>query len=118
MPTKRSILPYGDSVSAPAIKLPDIELFKTERGTNAAHYLNTKIEELNKEFKELVDIAQDTDLVYSAQIRLEPKVGNIYHLYDCEKDGLILSIIEPNEWNKTHVGSFLFTADNVWKRVD
>lgn len=115
---KRSLLTYGDSVSAPSISLPDIALFKTERGANAAKYLKTKLDEINKEYDELVKIAEDTDFVYSASYRFEPKVGNVYHCYNCERDGIVLSIIEPHQWDKEHLGSFRFTADNIWERVD
>lgn len=115
---KRSLLTYGDSVSAPAITLPDVELFKTERGANATKYLKTKLGELNKEYDRLVKIAEDTDFVYRASYKFEPKVGNVYHCYNCEQDGLVLSIIAPHEWNKEHLGSFRFTADNIWERVD
>lgn len=110
------ILPYGSSVSAPAISLPDTDLFKSERGTNAANYFKSKLDEINQQFEELKRLAEDTDIVYNAKYNFVPKVGQIYHLYDINGE-LVLSLIEPNRWDKEHIGSFRFTADNTWERA-
>ena len=48
-----NILPYGSNASAPAIMLPDTDLFKSERGTNAANYFQGKLDDLNNEYKAL-----------------------------------------------------------------
>lgn len=111
------ILPYGSSLSAPSISLPDTALFKSERGANAGNYFTQKLDEINAEYQRLVNLANDTDIVYNSNYNFVPRVGQIYHLYDI-KGQFSLSLISPHEWNKEHVGSFRFTADNTWERVD
>ena len=40
---KKALLPYGGEISAPAITLPDTELFKSERGSLAKNYFENKL---------------------------------------------------------------------------
>lgn len=112
------ILPYGSNASAPAIVLPDTALFKSERGANAGNYFTQKLDEINAEYQRLVDLANDTDLVYNSKYNFVPRVGQTYHLYNTGEQ-LILSMIAPYEWDTYEfVSSFRFTADNTWERQD
>lgn len=113
---KSALLPYGTSISAPSIVLPDTDLFKTERGSNATKYFEERLAQLNREYEELVESARQTQLVYNARYNFVPKVGHIYHLYKTETDYL-LSMIE--NWKRYElVGSYRFTADNIWDRIN
>lgn len=112
------ILPYGSNASAPAIVLPDTELFRSERGANAGNYFKQRLDEINEQYQRLVELANDTELVYNAKYNFVPRVGHTYHLYDTGEN-LILSMIEPELWGRfTHKGSYRFTADNTWERQD
>lgn len=109
------ILPYGSNASAPAIQLPDTDLFKTERGSNAANYFKGKLDDLNKEYEELVKLAEETEKVYNAKYNFVPRVGHTYHLYWTGEENL-LSLIE--DWDRfEYLGSYRFTADNVWEKI-
>jgi hypothetical protein len=45
-------------------------------------------------------------------------VGKTYSLY-IKNDRSFLSIIEPHQWPQmTFRGSFKFTSDNTWEKVD
>jgi hypothetical protein len=113
---KNALLPYGSNISAPAIVLPDTDLFKTERGNLAAKYFEERLDQLNREYQQLVELARQTELIYKARYNFVPKVGHIYHLYETENDYL-LSMIE--NWRRYKlVGSYRFTADNIWDKVD
>jgi hypothetical protein len=110
-------LPYPTNVGAPAFTVPDVLQNKQERGVNATHYLETKFDALKQEYFKLVEIANDTELVYSAKYNFIPVVGKQYYLYDDEKGGNFLSIIEPQSWKqKRCLGTFLYTSENVWMR--
>jgi len=116
--SKPNLLPFGITSSAPAITLPDTELFKSERGVNAGNYFEEKFRQLNEEYDRLVMLAKYTDLVYNSKYNFVPKVGQIYHLYNTGKC-YMLSMIEPELWSKyPFVASFRFTADNVWEMVE
>ena len=113
-----NILPYGSNISAPSIVLPDLDGFKSEKGTTARHHIEQKLSEIKRQYQELVELAQDTELVYNARYNFVPIVGKTYHLYKTETDYL-LSMIEPESWNKfEHIGSYEFESDAVWKRIN
>jgi hypothetical protein len=111
-------LPYPTNVGAPAFTIPDVLKHKNERGVNATHHLETRFEDLKRQYFELVELANDTELVYNAKYAFIPVVGKVYHLYVGSDDKLFLSIIEPErvtywDWK----GSFRFTTDNIWERI-
>ena len=110
-------LPYPTNVGAPAFTIPDVLAHKNERGVNATHHLETRFEDLKRQYFELVSLAEDTELVYNAKYAFIPVVGKTYHLYVGSDNKLFLSIIEPERVTWDCKGSFRFTADNVWERV-
>ena len=109
-------MPYPTNVGAPAFTIPDVLKHKNERGVNATHLLETKFEDLKRKYFELVELANDTELVYNAKYSFIPVVGKTYHLYVGSDDKLFLSIIEPERVSWDCKGSFKFTADNTWER--
>ena len=114
---KANSLPYPTNVGAPAFTIPDVLKHKNERGVNATHLLETKFEDLKRQYFELVELANDTELVYNAKYAFIPVVGKTYHLYVGYDDKLFLSIIEPERVNWESKGSFKLTADSTWERV-
>lgn len=111
-----NILPYGSNISAPAITIPDVGNFKDERSTNAKNYFETALQDLNDKYAGLLELAKDSEMVYSAKYNFVPKVGHVYHLYWTGEE-YTLSLIE--NWKRfQYVGSFRFNADNVWERED
>ena len=63
--SKPNLLPYGISSNAPAISLPDTDLFKSERGANAGQFFEDKLRQLNDEYDRLVLLAKQTDIAVS-----------------------------------------------------
>ena len=112
------LMEYPTNVGAPAFVVPSVLTHKRERGVTATHYLETKFEELKTEYFKLVELANDTEMLYNAKYNFIPAVGNVYHLYVNGSNELFLSIIEPGEWSMEYKGSFKFTTDNIWERVD
>ena len=113
------LMHYPTNVGAPKFMVPDILSHKKERGVTATHYLESKFDELKEAYFKLVEVAEDTDMVYSAVYNFIPAVGNTYHLYANHTGKLFLSIIGPDEWDIVeHKGSFRFTTDNTWERLN
>jgi hypothetical protein len=110
------LMPYGSNVSAPAIVLPDTDLFKTQRGTEAKHYFDDRLRALESEYESIRNLAADTEAVYKSHYNFVPIVGKIYHLYE-GKQKIMLSMIEPQEWNLPYLGSFVFTHNSTWERI-
>ena len=114
--------PYPTNVGAPAFTLNNIVEFKETRSSNALHDLNTRLEEIKKQYDALVELAQDTEMIYRSKYNFLPIVGKTYHLYIGYDDKPTLSIIGPNDWSTSrsedYLGSFLFTTENTWERVE
>lgn len=67
-----------------------------------------------------VDISQQ---IYSAEMRFEPLINHIYHLYSKENTSNILSLIGPNDWGKKgcpfdFVATVRLLADHTWDVID
>ena len=113
--------PYPTNVGAPAFKLNNIVEFRETRSSNALHHLNTRLEEIKKQYDDLVQLAQDTEMIYRAKYGFIPIVGKTYHLYMGYDDNPFLTIINPEGWStkrEDYLGSFLFTTENTWERVE
>lgn len=107
---------YPTNLGAPKFYVPDVLKHKNERGVNASHYLDAKFNELKEEYFKLIQIAEDTEAVFNSSYNFIPAVGKIYHLYEKLDNSFFLSIINPDEWDMKHKGSFKFTSDNTWER--
>ncbi len=111
------ILPYGTNVGAPAIQVTNIEHWKEPRIVNVNHQFETKFLELKKEYEKLIDEYKWNELVYKSKFSFEPVIGKIYHLYYGLDGKIFLSLIQPNEWNREHIGSFKYNHDNKWIKI-
>lgn len=118
----KATMPYSDNVAAPAITLPDLKDYKQVKVKEAQNKLKTKYEELEAEFKKLVETAADNELIYSAHIAFSPIVGRTYHLYRRENNSTFVSMVGPQEWGPSYtfefLGSFRLATDSVWIRQE
>ena len=113
---RKALLPYGTSSSAPAIVLPDTALFLSERGSLTKNYFENAVEQLNRQYDAIRDLAELNQLAFSASYNFVPRVGVIYHLYQKPDGRYLLSMIE--NWSTYEfVVSLEFTADSVWKNI-
>jgi hypothetical protein len=111
------LLPYGSNVGAPAIQVSNIEHWKEPRIINVNHQFEDKFLELKKEYEKLIEEYKWNELVYKAKFNFEPVTGKVYHLYYGTEGNVFLSLIQPNEWNKEHIGSFKYNHDNKWIKI-
>jgi len=109
-----NILPYGSSVSAPAIKTEDISGFKEIQVNKLQKKFNTKYKELVNEYNNLVDEVKLNQLIYSSNFGFEPVIGEIYHLYIRPNGNYFLSLISPQEWGMDHVVSVRINSEHKW----
>lgn len=111
------LLPYASNVGAPAIRTEDIIGWK-QRGVNKVNkQLSTKFEELKQEYKRLVEEFQWNELVYTAKFAYEPVIGEVYHLYVGRDGAPFLSLINPTEWDREHIGSFRLDSNQKWIKI-
>jgi len=109
-----NILPYGSSVSAPAIKIEDISSYKQRNVNKVQNTFNKKYQELVDEYNNLVDEVKLNQIVYQSDFSFEPVIGNTYHLYYRDNGKYFLSLIEPEMWNQEYVLSVELNSENKW----
>jgi hypothetical protein len=110
-------LTYGTNLGAPAIKIDDVKGWKQNQAGSANKYFQKKFEEIQNDFKKLVDEVNWNDLVYSSEYNFIPIVGETYHLYLRDNGVAFLSLIDPNSWNKKFIGSFTLDSGQKWIKV-
>ena len=113
-------LPYGSNLSAPAIK-PDHTLGGWKVG--AVHSANQHYEErfnkLKAEAEKLAEEVKWNEIIFNAEMRIKPVIGNIYHLYKKDNGKYFVSLFAPTEcsWGEKHQGSFRLNYDNRWDKI-
>ncbi len=112
-----NVLPYGTSIGAPKIEVDNIDLWKSSNVKKVNHQFKTKFEELKAAYQQLMSEVEVNHLIYNAKYSFEPIVGETYHLYQESEEQHFLSIINPEQWNKKHIGSFVLNADKIWEPV-
>ena len=111
------LLPYAISNNSPVINIPNVDSFKKKGVDKVSKQFQAELTDLREKIKSFVNLASDTQMVYSAKFKFEPIVGETYHLYEGTKEPF-LSLIEPKNWNKKHLGSFRLNGEYKWERLE
>lgn len=114
----KAIMPYGDSVGAPAIKPVNITAYKSEKVIKTNQYFEARFDEIKEEYKRLLESYEWNELVYNSDFRFKPIKGEIYHLYQRNDGTLFLSLIGPSEWDKIFIGSFRLDSNDKWDKTE
>lgn len=123
LPVDAFKLPYGVSTLSPSIKDDfKIEVLREKVGNGLSSVVNAKIREIKEDWNKLMEKCELNELVLSSEIRLTPKVGNIYYLYERENKTRFLSIIEPEAWGSTlNKNKILYVirynSDGYWEEI-
>ena len=59
-----------------------------------------------------------TKIIYESEYSFQPITGKKYHLYKKKNNSYFLSIIEPNQWNKEFIGTFILQNNGTWKKIE
>lgn len=114
-------LPYASDRAAPAIR-PDksISGWKIGAVVSANKHYEDRFSDLKKQFKELTEEFRWNDIMFNAEMRIKPVVGNPYHLYQREDGTYRVSLFAPEEIMSGHdgyVGTFRLNYDNRWEQI-
>lgn len=111
-------LPYASNLGAPVIK-PDHSLGGWKIGAvhRANKHYDERFNELKKELEELYNEYKWNEIIFNAEMRFKPVIGNVYHLYQKNDKKFFMSLFAPNEcsWGESHMGSFRLNYDNRWE---
>ena len=83
----------------------------------AFKHLKAKFDELNTEYKSLLNTLKWNELIYNSEHNFTTIVGETYHLYK-NKNSTFLSMIEPKQWEMEYIASFRLSANDIWERIN
>ena len=83
----------------------------------ADRYFQSRLNELKSGYEKLVDEYEWTSLVYKSTYTFQPILGEPYHLYDNGNKSSFLSLIEPTQWDKVYIGTFILLNNGKWEKV-
>lgn len=106
---------YPTSAGSPGFDLPNVPLFRTQSSKKMMDVFNREKEEIKEKIEKLYEEYNTSIMVWESKISFEPIIGKTYFLYNFKGD-LTLSLIAPNEWNRSNdfIGEFILNSDNKW----
>ena len=111
-------MPYPVSTLSPPIVPLDLTSFKTRGISEVERDLRQKLAEIREDYLRAIDHYNWNKLVYEAEIRFEPVVGGVYHLYEMSDGRQVLSMIDPGQWPHRHLATVRLNYDRQWLVVE
>lgn len=115
--TSRAFMPYPVSTLSPPIIPNDLTSFKSRGISEVQRDLQQKLMEIREEYLRAIDHFNWNKLVYESEIRFEPVVGGVYHLYQM-RTGRALSMVSPDQWPHRHLATVRLNVDRQWQVVE
>ena len=115
--TSRAFMPYPVSTLSPPIIPNDLTSFKSRGISEVQRDLQQKLMEIREEYLRAIDHFNWNKLVYESEIRFEPVVGGVYHLYQM-RSGRALSMVSPDQWPHRHLATVRLNVDRQWQIVE
>jgi len=115
---KANLLPYPSHVGSPKIEPTDLTEFKRSGINKVNKIYDTKYKELMRDAENLYNSFIVNQEIYESFYRFEPIVGQIYHLYENNKNGKFLSLIEPHSWTQKYLYSAILNSEMTWTKIE
>ena len=110
-------MPYPVSTLSPRIVPNDLTNFKSRGISKVERELEQKLLEMREEYVRAIDAFNWNKLIYEAEIRFEPVIGQTYYLYEI-RQSYTLSMVPPEEWIYPCLGTFRLNADQQWEPIE
>jgi hypothetical protein len=116
---ERRLKEYPTELGSQNFSPDNISLFKVEKAHKLKNHYSSKFDELQKEYKKLIDEISTNERLYLAKHNFEPISGHSYFLYQKETEEFI-SMISPEEWSNRYqyIGKFQFLSDGRWTEIE
>lgn len=123
-------LEYGHNVGSALVKPEDEGKLKGRALSAMEHQTDMQLDQIYQQMQLLADQAKKlndrkhiSEFIYGAEMRFEPLINHIYHLYEKEDKAFLLSLIGPNQWGRskksfTFVASVRLLADHTWDIIE
>lgn len=121
-----STLEYGHHTGSAIVKPEDQGKLKGRAVSAMEHQTDMQLSQIYEQMQLLAEQAKKlndrktiSEMVYQAEMRFEPLINHVYHLYQKEDASFLLSLIAPDQWGRskksfTFVATLRLLADHTW----
>lgn len=119
-------LEYGHHLGSALVKPEDQGKLKGRALSAMEHQTDMQLEQIRQQMQLLAEQARKlndrkaiSEFIYQAEMRFEPLINHIYHLYQREDGRFLLSLIGPGQWGRsgdkfTFLATVRLLADHTW----
>lgn len=119
-------LEYGHHAGSAVVKPEDQGKLKGRALSAMEHQTDMQMDQIRQQMQLLADQAKAlqhrkviSEIIYQAEMRFEPLINHIYHLYEKENKTYLLSLIAPDQWGRSKksfefVATVRLLADHTW----
>jgi len=123
-------LEYAHHAGSALIKPEDQGKIKGRALNAMEHQTDMQLNQIYEQMQLLADQAkklnsrkQISEFIYQAEMRFEPLINHVYHLYQRENGKFLLSLIAPNQWGRAgekfaFMATVKLLADHTWDILD
>ena len=123
-------LEYGHHAGSALVKPEDQGKLKGRAISAMEHQTDMQLDQIYQQMQLLADQAKKlndrkviSEIIYGAEMRFEPLINHIYHLYEKENKAYLLSLIGPNQWGRSKksfefVATVRLLADHTWEIIE
>ncbi len=121
-----STLEYGHHLGSAVVKPEDQGKLKGRALSAMDHQTDMQLDQIYQQMqllaaqaKKLNDRKGISEIIYMAEMRFEPIINHIYHLYEKEDSSFLLSLIAPDQWGRSeksfnYIATVRLLADHTW----
>lgn len=121
-----SSLEYPHHAGSALVKPEDKGKIKGRALAAMEHQTDMQLDQIYQQMQLLAEQAKKlnlrkdiSELIYQAEMRFEPLINHIYHLYKKEDSTYLLSLIAPDQWGRSkksfeYLATVRLLADHTW----
>jgi len=121
-----STLEYGHHLGSAIVKPEDQGKVKGRALSAMEHQTDMQLDQIYQQMqllanqaKKLNDRKHISEYIYQAEMKFEPLINHIYHLYEKEDKSFLLSLIGPDQWGRSkktfeYMATVRLLADHTW----
>ncbi|MDX1651034.1 MAG: DUF2452 domain-containing protein [Brumimicrobium sp.] len=123
-------LPYAHHTGSALVRPEDKGRIKGRAMNAMEHQTDMQMDQIYRQMELLAEQARNlqnrktvSEKIYNAEMRFEPLINHIYHLYQREDSSYLLSLIAPDQWGRSRknydfVATVRLLADHTWEIIE
>lgn len=123
-------LEYGHHAGSALVKPEDKGKLKGRALSAMEHQTDMQLSQIYEQMQLLADQAKKlsdrkaiSEIIYDAEMRFQPLINHVYHLYQKEDGSYLLSLIAKDQWGRSkktfeYLATVRLLADHTWDVIE